>query len=337
MRLGKRLCASSGEDKLPPYKLKLLGTVALVSVAASTNANERVDISHQKTGALSVPGVEEVFENLDFDLSEALAMHGSYRRTKPKLQNINISATAIDNTSPINSNIALQTGLAAVIGIETAALQLNSIATNTGDVDGWMNISVRGDAAQTGAVENAFSSSQAGSTALNSSGEVAAVRTISQQIEASDGDSLSGLQNAETDIFASNGAIAASNMSQRNSQHFQTRSESNTLDEAVWLLGDIRTMGLGANNISNSTDVAFVGNIASYRVDSAKASNSEMSSDIFNIGGIGVNAIATNTGKINASLTASFSTANVVVGDVASVATGAINTVRLSGAISVIK
>lgn len=320
---------------MPPCKLKLLGTVALISVATSTHANERLDISHPETRAISVLGVDEVFENLDFDLGEALAMRGLYRRTKPKLQNINISATALPNTLPMNSNIALQTGLAAVVGIETAELQLNSISTNTGDVDGWINISVRGDAAQTGAVENAVSSSQAGSTARSFSGEVAAARTISQQIEASDRDSLSGLQNAEMDIFASNGAIAASNMSQRHSQDSQMRSESDTLDEAVWLIGDIRTMGLGANNISNSTDIAFVGNLASYRVDTAKASDSEMSSDIFNIGGIGVNAIATNTGKINASLTASFRTANVVVGDVASVATGAINTVRLSGAIPV--
>jgi hypothetical protein len=297
MRLGNRLCASSGGDKLPPCKFKLLGTVALVSVATSTDANEHMDISHHKAGAILVLGVEEVFEDLDFELGDALAMRGLHGRTKPKLENINISATGMIDTLPINSNIALQTGLAAVIGIESAEMQLNSISTNTGDVDGWINISVRGDAAQTGAMENALSSSQAGSTARNFSGEFAVARSISQQIEASDGDSLSGFQNAETDIFASNAAMSASNMNQTSSQYSQTRSESSTLDEAVWLLGDIRTMGLGANNISNSTDVAFVGNLASYRVDTAKTSNSEMSSDMFNIGGMGVNAIATNTGK----------------------------------------
>lgn len=307
--------------------LKLLGTVALASFAVSAHADGTINIT-ESTSSINVGNIDDIFDDADFNIDDFAdfddflddpVFNGNFNT-------INVGGVVLGNT-PVNANIALGTAFEAVDQIGEASVQINSISTNVAAVDSSIDLSVSGPNGEEAASNAASEAAAASNTAGNVAFDFAIATddsTTSESIELG-----SVIEDTTTDTFAANGAFAGATSSANSASDSASNAASSSLEGSVFVFGDIGTVGLGANN---TTDVAFLSNLTDTISTAANTSNTAAAFDSFNAGGLGVNALATNTATINASLTGSFSGGSATVGNLSTVGAGAINTARISGA-----
>jgi hypothetical protein len=324
----QRLKSFMRGTKMKTTMLKLLGTAALASFAFSASAQTTVNIS----------GLADVLEDADiqfanqgdaFDFDEFQDFDDFLDDQE---QNGDFNTVIVGNvlggvSLPANPDIALATALAAVDQIGDAAVQINSISTNVAAVDSSINLSVEGPNGSEAASNAASQAAAASNTAGNVAFDFAIATDDSTTSESIDLGNV--IENTTTDTFAANGAFAGATSSANSASDSASNAASNSVDGSVFVFGDIGTVGLGANN---TTDVAFLSGLTDTISTAANTSNTAAAFDSFNAGGLGVNALATNTATINASLTGSFSGGSATVGNLSTVGAGAINTARISGA-----
>ncbi|MCH8466170.1 MAG: hypothetical protein LAT78_06325 [Roseinatronobacter sp.] len=297
--------------------IKLLGTAALASFGFSASAQTVINI-----------GIDEVIGSVENNVSSSGTLSpatGIF--TVPS--EIDISVTF--GSLPVDPNQALATANSAVTQIQNASVQINSIATNVAEIDGSINLEVGGENGLTTASNAANEASEAGNTAGNIAFDFAVAIDNSTTVESIEVGQV--IEETTTDTLAANGAFAAATSSATASSSAASEAASSALEGSVFVFGDISALGLG---VTNTTDVAYLSNLAGTVSSAANTSNTAASFDSFNADGLGVNALATNTASINGSITGSFTGGSATVGSLSTVAAGAINTARISGATQII-
>jgi hypothetical protein len=298
--------------------VKLLGTAALASFGFSASAQTVINIE-----------IDEVIGSVANNVSSSGTFSPAAGAiTVPSEIDISVSFANL----PVDPNQALATANSAVTQIQNASVQINSIATNVAEIDGSINLEVGGENGLTTASNAANEASDAGNTAANIGGNFAILDQTSTSTEGSLGFG-GALETATTTTLAANGAFSAATSSANSSSSAASEAASSALEGSVFVFGDISALGLG---VTNTTDVAYLGNLAGTVSSAANTSNTAASFDSFNADGLGVNALATNTASINGSITGSFTGGSATVGSLSTVAAGAINTARISGATQII-